>query len=234
MFATSVRVSPCSARSSPRSVGRATKSSASFCSTVIRAGICCVSSPSGPFTITRPGRTETETPPGIWIGVLPILLTLSSPNETDDLAADTELLGTPARDDAGGRRHDRHAHPAEDARQAVLVRIHAPAGLGHPPEVRDDPLAVASELELDYEGIEGLALLDPVVLDVALLLEQAGDLLLHTGGGHRRRLVERLVGVLDAGEHVSDWVSQHGRSPPEQIAFSDREERASQGRREPA
>src|SRR5918992_594622 len=102
------------------------------------------------------------------MGVLPILLTISSPNETDDLAADTELLGAPARDEAGRGGHDRHAHPAEDARQAVLVRVHAPARLGHAPEVRDDPLAVTAELELDYEAIERLALVDPVVLDVAL------------------------------------------------------------------
>src|SRR5919106_1093666 len=121
MLATSVRVRPCRARSSPRSVGRATTSSASFCSIVIRRGTVCESSPSGPFTITRPGESDTETPAGICIGLFPIRLIVLSPNEADDLAADSELLRTPARDEAGRRGHDRHAHPAEHARQAVLL-----------------------------------------------------------------------------------------------------------------
>jgi hypothetical protein len=36
--------------------------------------------------------------------------------------------------------------------------------------------------------------------------------------------VQRPVGVADAGEHVCDWIGQHWeRSPPEQIAFTGRE-----------
>src|SRR5687768_9024777 len=135
MLATRLRVRPCSARSSPRSVGRATTSSASFCSTDIRCGICCESSPSGPFTITRPGEIATETPAGIAMGLLPIRLTLLSPNEANDFAADTELLRAPARDEAVGRGHDGGAHAAEHTGEAVLLRVHAPAGLGHAAQV---------------------------------------------------------------------------------------------------
>jgi hypothetical protein len=50
MFAINVRVRPCSARSSPRSVGRVTTISASFFAICIRAGTVWESSPSGPFT----------------------------------------------------------------------------------------------------------------------------------------------------------------------------------------
>jgi hypothetical protein len=50
MFAMSVRVRPCSARSWPRSVGRVTVISVSDFSICIRAGTSCESSPSGPFT----------------------------------------------------------------------------------------------------------------------------------------------------------------------------------------
>src|SRR3712207_6858376 len=39
-----------------------TRSSPSPCSTAIRCGTVCESSPSGPFTITRPGESETLTP----------------------------------------------------------------------------------------------------------------------------------------------------------------------------
>src|SRR5262249_35192746 len=56
---------------------------------------------------------------------------------------------------------------------------------------------------------EAFALLDVVVRDVALLLEDARDLLLQAGGRHLGPLVERLVGVADAGEHVGDWISEH-------------------------
>jgi hypothetical protein len=77
MFEIKVRVSPCRARSSPRSVGRVTVSVPSVSSTCIRCGMSRESSPRGPFTITRPGLTDTETPAGSSIGVLPILLMVS-------------------------------------------------------------------------------------------------------------------------------------------------------------
>ena len=72
MFAISVRVSPCSARSGPRSVGRVTRISPSACSIFIRCGTACESSPSGPFTWTRPGESATETVAGSSMGCLPI------------------------------------------------------------------------------------------------------------------------------------------------------------------
>src|SRR5512132_335759 len=98
MLATSVLVRPWRARSSPRSVGRVTSSCPSLSSTLIRRGTCCVSSPSGPFTITRPGEIDTETPAGITIGLFPIRL-IQLPDETDHFAADAELLRRPARDE---------------------------------------------------------------------------------------------------------------------------------------
>src|SRR4051794_249110 len=76
MLATSVRVRPCSARSSPRSVGRVTTMSLSRCSIFIRDGTCCCSVPSGPATATRAGSIVTVTPSGTGMGALPILLTV--------------------------------------------------------------------------------------------------------------------------------------------------------------
>src|SRR5213594_4177894 len=99
MFAIRLRVRPCSARSSPRSLGRVTTTEPSCCSTFIREGTCCLSSPSGPLTITRPGETDTETTAGSSIGCLPIRL-IDSPDEADDLAADALLLRGAARDQA--------------------------------------------------------------------------------------------------------------------------------------
>src|SRR5216117_3523114 len=209
MFATSERVRPCRARSSPRSVGRLTRSCPSSFSIRIRAGKFWVSSPSGPFTVTRPGSTATLTPSGISIGCLPIRLIRFSPDEADDLAAHASLLRGLARDQAARGGEDRRAHPSEDPRQAVLPSVHAPPGLGDALQVGDDALPVPTELEVDRERVEALAVLDVEVRDVALLLEQAGDLLLDLGGRHRRRVVHRLVGVADAREHVSDWIGVH-------------------------
>src|SRR5436305_6427856 len=120
MFAISVRVRPCSARSSPRSVGRVTVTAPSSCAISMRCGTTWRSSPFGPETVTRPGSTETMTPAGISMGRFPIRL-MALPDVAEDFSADAFLLGGAARDDAAGRGHDRDAHAAEHALAAVLA-----------------------------------------------------------------------------------------------------------------
>src|SRR3954447_17376281 len=208
MFAISVRVRPCSARSSPRSVGRVTVMTPSDCSICIRCGTSWVSSPSGPLTMTRPGESDTLTLAGRSMGCFPIRL-MSLPDEAHDFAADPLLFRGARRDEPVRRRHDRDTHSAEHARQAILAGVDTAAGLRHPLQIGDDPLAAPAVLQLDDEGIEALALLDVEIRDVALLLEDAGDLLLQAGGRHLRGLVQRLVGVADAGEHVGDGIGEH-------------------------
>src|SRR4051812_29893927 len=223
MFATSVRVRPCSARSSPRSVGRVTTTSPSRCSIFIRAGTCCCSVPSGPATATRAGSIVTVTPSGSGMGALPILL-IALPDEGHHFAADAALLRGAARDETGRGREDRDAHPAEHARKAVLPGVDPAARLRHALQARYDPLAVAAELEVDDQGIEALVFLplDVIVADVALLLEELGDAHLHPRARHGCVLVQRLVGVADAGEHVCDRIGQH-RSLPTSSTSSCRE-----------
>src|SRR5947207_1653626 len=209
MFAIRDRVRPWSARSSPRSVGRVTVITPSDCSTFMRAGTSCVSSPSGPLTITRPGDSDTLTLVGSSMGCFPIRLIRSLPDEAHDFAADSLLFRGACGDQSSRRRQDRHAHSAEHARQAVLAGIDTAAGLGHPLEIGDDPLAAPAVLQLDDQGIEALAFLDMEVRDVALLLEDAGDPFLQARGWHLGLLVQRLVRVADAGEHVGYWISEH-------------------------
>src|SRR4051794_41626848 len=119
MFAMSVRVRPCSARSSPRSVGRVTVIIESSCAICIRCGTSWRSSPRGPDTVTRPGSTETRTPAGTSMGLLPIRDMVSQrlrlPDETDDFAADAFLLGGSARRDSPGGGDDREAQTGEDS-----------------------------------------------------------------------------------------------------------------------
>src|SRR5262245_24017587 len=209
MFATSERVSPCSARSSPRSVGRVTTSVSSSFATEMRAGSCWLSSPSGPLTWMRPAVMATLTPEGSSMGCRPIRLILDSPDEADDLAADPLLLGRAARHDAVRGGQDGRAHAAQHTGQPVLARVHAPAWLRDPLEVGDDALAVTAVLQLDDELVEAVAVLDPVVADIALLLQEAGDLHLGARGRHLHGVVERLVRDPDPGEHVGDGISEH-------------------------
>ena len=55
-----------------------TMTSASFTSTFTRSLISCLSSPFGPFTVTKLGATVTVTPAGIATGSFPILDAISS------------------------------------------------------------------------------------------------------------------------------------------------------------
>src|SRR5947209_2039053 len=118
------------------------------------AAVCPTICLSVPFTTTTVGcgtsnempargltTTECENPAVSSIGFLPIRLIQRLPDETDDLAADAPLLGGALRDESGRRGQDRRAHPAEDARQAVLAGVDAAARLGDPLQVGDDPLA---------------------------------------------------------------------------------------------
>src|SRR5881398_708995 len=138
MFAINVRVRPCSARSSPRSVGRVTVIVPSSCAICMRCGTSWRSSPFGPETVTRPGSTETITPAGTSMGFFPIRLIVLLPDVAEDFAADALGLGGAARDDAAGGGHDRDAHAAEDALAAILAGVDPPARLGHALEAGED------------------------------------------------------------------------------------------------
>src|SRR5215831_4504862 len=210
MFAMSVRVRPWSARSSPRSVGRVTTIVPSSWLMPMRVGTTWRSSPFGPETVTRPGSTDTSTPAGTSMGFLPIRL-ISLPDETDHFAADAFALGGAARDDAAGRGQDCGAHAAEHARQPVLAGVDPPARLGDALEVGQHALAPAAVLQLDDERRVGARLGDMEVADVALLLEDAGDLDLELRVRHLRAVVQRLVGVADPREHVGDRIGEHRR-----------------------
>src|SRR3954451_18892878 len=190
MFATSDRVRPWSARWSARSVGRETTMVSPSCAIPMSGDTACSSEPLGPLIVTRPGDVDTSTPAGTWMGRRPILLT-PSPHEREHLAADALLRGIRGGAHAGRGGDDRAAEAAQHARQAVLRRVAAAAGLGHALQPADHPLAVRAVLQLDHEQVDGLALLDTVRGDVALVREDAGDLELLLGHGHARDLRER-------------------------------------------
>src|SRR4029078_12280904 len=76
-----------------------------------------------------------------------------------------------------------------------------------------------SVLHPDHEGRMGAGVGDVEVADVALLLEDAGDLDLQLRVRHLRAVVQRLVGVADAREHVGYGICEHGSSYQELLVM---------------
>src|SRR5918911_58235 len=127
MLAISVRVSPCSARCSARSVGRVTRSCPSSWTTSMSRGTRSVSSPRGPLTRTSSGSIEIVTPSGTGMGFLPIR-DMALPDVGDDLAADARLAGLVAGHHAVGGGNDGGPHAAEDLRDLAVADVAALAG----------------------------------------------------------------------------------------------------------
>src|SRR5437588_5947958 len=178
MFAISERVRPCSARCSPRFVGRLMRIWPSSCSTRMSRWILSVSSPRGPLTVTRSGSIETVTPPGTGMGCLPIR-DIALPDPRHDLAADALDPRVVAGHQPLGRGDDRGPHSALDAWDVVVVDVRPPAGPRDALEAGDYGLALGRVLDRHRDLVAGTPLsrgVDRVVLDVALLLEDPRDL----------------------------------------------------------
>src|SRR3954451_15289156 len=111
-----LRVRPCSARCSPRFVGRVTCRVPLSCSTFISRETRCSSWPFGPFTRTSSGSIVTSTPLGTGMGCFPIRLIDRSPHVCDDFAAHSCVARLVPHHDALRGGDDRGAHAAEDLR----------------------------------------------------------------------------------------------------------------------
>src|SRR5882724_7061016 len=151
MLATSVRERPCSSFALRSSFGRTTLSSPSACSIVIGSASVWDSSPLGPLTVTVWPLMATVTPVGTAIAFRPIrdiVTGLRLPHEGEDFPANASLAGLPVGEQPLGRRDDRYAQAAENARQLVRLRVDPEAGLGDALDAGEAALAVRTELEL--------------------------------------------------------------------------------------
>src|SRR2546425_4012 len=207
MFATRVRVRPCSERCSLDSVGRLTTTVSCSTATRISGWTVRVSSPFWPLTTRVWSRTFTVTPLGILTGSLPIRLI--SPHETQDLAAEARLGCLLTGHDAVRGGQDTHPQPAQDSRDFGLAGVDPQAGLA-------DPAHAGQGLPPGVLGFEDdLQLWRPlrggrhVVADVALLFQDAGNLHRQLGRRQRDARVGGGVGVADAGQHVGDSIRAH-------------------------
>ena len=94
-------------------------------------------------------------------------------------------------------------------RGRLSLRVHAQPRLGDPLEPGDRALPGGPVLERDHQLLADLRVLHLPPRDVALLLEDLGDVNLDLGMRHRHGVVVRRVGVAQTGQHVCDRVG-HG------------------------
>src|SRR3954468_6901869 len=193
MLAMRVRDSPCRARLWRSSLGRWTRSvPSSSRSTVMGAATVWLSEPLGPLTLTVCPSMATSTPPGTAIGSRPIrdIFAAPLPDVGEDFPTHALLVRLLVGQQPGGRGDDRHAQTAEHLRQGGRLGVHPETRLGDAPDAGDAPLTVGAVLQVDHELLEGAAVLldvlDGPAGDVALLLEDLGDVRLELRGRHGR------------------------------------------------
>src|SRR5215472_7516757 len=167
------------------------------------------SSPFGPLTLTSPSATFTATPLGTLIASRPILLIVSLPHERHDFAAEAHALGLFAAHYALRRRHDDEPEPAHALRDLALRRVEPKTGLADALQAVDHALSVRAVLERDADVLARRAGHDFEILDEALGFEDLRDLFLQPRRRDVDPLVERRVGIADAGEHVGDGVGRY-------------------------
>src|SRR5580704_5931095 len=211
IFATSVRVSPCSERWRRASEGRLTvMTPVSTLMSIDGAKVRC-SVPREPVTLRRlPSSRATSTPSGTGIGSLPMRDIRQSPHECDDFAAQSGALRRAAGHQSARGRDDRDPEASEDPRDLGLARVDPQARAADPAQPGERAPARAARLERDREHLHRRVTRDLVPVDEAFLGEHARDLDLHLRHRDLHGAVMGLVGVADAGEHVRDAVTGHG------------------------
>ena len=119
---------------------------------------------------------------------------------------------------------DRTATPRPPSTRGTAVALRYTRSPGV--ETRLMPLMVRARslrvLHLDGEHVTGTLgrRSDGEAGDVTLRLEDLRQRNLLLRRGHWHLIVHRRVGVADAGEHVCDWISQHGSSSPTRLGHA--------------
>src|SRR5262249_25645656 len=117
------------------------------------------------------------------------------PDVTNDLAAEVLAEGFSPRHQALRGRQNRDTQAAEHHRNIVALAVHAQAGLAHTPQPREHRLLVHAVLEPYAEHPVTHLHRHVKVLDIALLLEDAGQVHLYFGGGYQHALVPRHAAI---------------------------------------
>src|SRR5215472_16486615 len=221
-----------SARASPwtaawESFSRIATRLLSCCSTRMPAGSGVSSLPFGPATATVLPSIFTVTPLGRGIGFFPILdIAVSSqlPDFAEDLAAHAFFAGLATGHHASRRGQNVDAQSPEHARNLRPPHVNPAAGAGNALHFRDRGFIVAAVLQIDAHDLVSVLFRCLEVRDVALFLQNAGNLQLQLGSGNIYLLVTRINRIANARQHVCDRIGQPHRllllEPPVRSALS--------------
>src|SRR6266496_196654 len=184
-------------------------------------GTGVLSFPFGPCTSSAVSPMETFTPEGTGMTLRPTrdIVPSSLPDVAEDLAAHSLARGRASGHDSARGGEDVDAEAAVNAGDLVLAAVDPAARAAHPLQVRDPPLHPRPVLEEDAD-LPLLAVLDGLeVRDVALVLEDAGDLALQLGSGHVDLGQPCPDPVPDPGGHVRDGIGHVHRELPLASAY---------------
>src|SRR5690606_2086116 len=131
---------------------------------------------------------------------------LRSPHVGEDFPADALLARLAVREEARGGGQDRHAQSAENRGDLGRACVDAQTRLRDALDAGDRALAVRPVLQVDRERLTDARVLDLPRGDVALALEDLGDVGLELAARERNRVVVRPVRVTQTGQHVCDRI----------------------------
>src|SRR5580658_6163425 len=129
---------------------------------------------------------------------------MGSPNLAEKLATDTLATRLAVRHHAPARTEDRDAHARAHSVDTVVANVDSATGRGHPSQSVDRGLTVSPVTKEHREGLGVFAFADPDVVEVAIGLHHARDVLLEPGVRHLDAIVSCEGPVADAGQHVGD------------------------------
>src|SRR5262245_57025818 len=203
----SARASPWKARCCRSSFVRTQVSSAPCSENEMPGGTGVCSLPLGPCTSTVPSLIWIFTSLGTGMTLRPTRdMSALLPDVAEDLAAHALAGRRLAGHQAAGGGEDVDAQAPVHAGDLVLAAVDAAAGTADALQVGDDPLHAGAVLEEDAQVALLVVLAQLEVGDVALVLEDAGDLHLQLGAGHVHLAELGADSVPDPGEQVRDGI----------------------------
>src|SRR5580698_1970759 len=135
------------------------------------------------------------------------------PNFAENLAANALTARLTTSHDTLRGRHDGDTESTLHAADLILANVHTATRARDALQVADDRLVVRAVLQV-YAQNALAAFLDWLVVgDVALFLEDAGDLRLKPRGWNVELLVTRTVCVANTGQKICYWIGQIHRLP---------------------
>src|ERR1039458_9766220 len=140
-----------------------------------------------------------------------MLTAASLPNLAKQFAAQALPARLASRHHALRRGQDIDPHPAQHSRNLGAAHIDAAARTRHARQVRNHRLVVVAVLQIHAQDLVALFFRRLEVRDIALFLQDAGNLRLQLGSWYVHFLVPRANRVADARQQVCDRIGQPHR-----------------------